>query len=58
MGWKKWSGLTDARRKLAKATGIPTTRGGRQRKVGRMAGCAVPFLFLAALALLVVVVVK
>jgi hypothetical protein len=55
MGWKKWSGLTGARRKIAKATGIPTTRGGRQRKVGRMAGCCVPFLFLALVAVAVVV---
>lgn len=37
--WKKLSGLTGARRKIAKASGIPTTRAGRQRKMGRMMGC-------------------
>ncbi|MCI1930788.1 MAG: hypothetical protein LKJ13_03720 [Clostridia bacterium] len=29
-------GITDAKRKFAKATGIPTTKAGRQRKLGAM----------------------
>lgn len=39
--WKRATGITSAKRKIAKATGIPTTRSGRQRKVGRMMGCLV-----------------
>lgn len=39
--WNKVTGVTKAKRKIAKATGIPTTRSGRQRKVGRMLGCSV-----------------
>ncbi|MCI1958994.1 MAG: hypothetical protein LKJ25_05145 [Clostridia bacterium] len=29
-------GITSAKRKIAKATGIPTTKAGRQRKLGAM----------------------
>ena len=31
-------GITKAKRKVAKATGIPTTKSGRQRKVGKIFG--------------------
>lgn len=31
-------GITDAKRKIAKATGIPTTKSGRQKKIGKMLG--------------------
>ena len=31
-------GITKAKRKIAKATGIPTTKSGRQRKLGRLFG--------------------
>lgn len=30
--WKRALGITSAKRKIAKATGIPTTKAGRQRK--------------------------
>jgi hypothetical protein len=36
--WKRALGITTAKRKIAKATGIPTTRSGRRNKVGRMLG--------------------
>lgn len=36
--WKRALGVTAAKRKIAKATGIPTTKSGRQRKIGRMLG--------------------
>ena len=36
--WKRALGITSAKRKFAKATGIPTTRSGRQRKLGRWLG--------------------
>jgi len=34
--WKRAFGITKAKRKFAKWTGIPTTRQGRQAKLGRM----------------------
>lgn len=34
--WKRAVGITAAKRKIAKATGVPTTRGGLERKVGAM----------------------
>jgi hypothetical protein len=39
--WNKVTGVTKAKRKFARATGIPMTRSGRQAKAGRMAGCSV-----------------
>jgi len=30
--WKRATGVTAAKRKVAKATGIPTTKAGRKRK--------------------------
>lgn len=39
--WKRATGITRAKRKVSRATGIPLTKSGRQRKVGKMAtgGC-------------------
>ena len=36
--WKRALGITSAKRKIAKATGIPTTKAGRQRKDGKLLG--------------------
>lgn len=36
--WKRALGITSAKRKIAKATGIPTTKSGRRNKLGRMLG--------------------
>ena len=36
--WKRFLGITAAKRKISKATGIPTTRSGRQRKLGKLLG--------------------
>lgn len=36
--WKRALGITAAKRKIAKSTGIPTTKSGRRNKVGRMLG--------------------
>lgn len=36
--WKRALGITSAKRKIAKATGIPTTKQGRHAKVGRLFG--------------------
>lgn len=36
--WKKALGVTKVKRKIAKATGIPTTKSGRRAKAGKMLG--------------------
>lgn len=36
--WKRALGITSAKRKIAKATGIPTTRSGRRNKLGKLLG--------------------
>lgn len=36
--YKKALGITKAKRKIAKATGIPTTRSGRRSKIGKILG--------------------
>ena len=35
---KRALGITSAKRKIAKATGIPTTKSGRRSKLGRLLG--------------------
>lgn len=40
---KRAFGVTKMKRKISRATGIPLSRSGRQRKVGKMMGCAIPF---------------
>ncbi len=47
--WKRAVGITSAKQKFARMTGIPTTRQGRRAKVGRAMGCLIP----AALSVLV-----
>lgn len=36
--WKRAVGVTKAKRSIAKATGIPMSRGGRRNKVGKWLG--------------------
>lgn len=34
--WRKALGITDLKRKIARETGIPTTKSGREAKLGRL----------------------
>ena len=34
--WKRAVGITRAKNKISRATGIPLTKSGRQRKIGKM----------------------
>lgn len=36
--WKRALGVTKAKRKISKATGIPLTTSGRRNKIGRILG--------------------
>ena len=50
--WKRALGVTAAKQKIARKTGIPTTKAGRQRKLGRAiagGGCLIPVLMGVAL---------
>lgn len=48
-------GITSAKRKISKATGIPTTRSGRQRKAARAVGCMTfPVIVLSIAAFLLI----
>jgi hypothetical protein len=37
--WKRALGISSMKQKISRKIGIPLTRQGRQRKVGRMMGC-------------------
>jgi hypothetical protein len=39
-------GISAAKGKISRAIGIPLTRSGRQRKIGRAAGCLLPIIIL------------
>ena len=54
--WKRATGISAARRRIAKATGIPTTRQGRRAKIGSMAGCLIPVLTALAIPFIVVLI--
>jgi hypothetical protein len=44
--WQRALGISQAKARLSRQIGIPLSRSGRQRKVGRELGCAVPLVFL------------
>jgi len=44
--WKRAIGLSALKGRISRKIGIPLTREGRQRKVGRLLGCCVPLLLL------------
>ena len=44
--WKRATGISAAKGKLSRQLGIPLTRSGRQRKLGKAMGCCVPAAFL------------
>jgi hypothetical protein len=54
--WNRALGITREKQRIARKTGIPLTKSGRERKVGRMVtgGCVVlPSLLLAILVVVV-----
>ncbi len=52
--WKRAVGISAAKGRISRQSGIPLTRSGRQRKFGRAAGCCI-MLALPGLGLLLVV---
>lgn len=54
---KRALGVTKAKQKFARTTGIPTTKSGRQQKYGRMmsgGGCVLPIIFAFAIVLSII----
>ena len=57
--WKRLTGVSRAKSRISRATGIPLTKSGRQRKVGKMVtggGCVVMIIAGGVLPVLVVVI--
>lgn len=52
--WRRALGVTKAKRRIAKFTGIPTTRSGRRAKAGRLMGCAT-YLFVGLAAIVMMI---
>lgn len=59
--WKRLTGVTRMKSKISRATGVPLTKSGRQRKIGKLAtggGCLIHvgyiivILFLISIAML------
>ncbi|RJX18451.1 MAG: hypothetical protein C4575_10610 [Desulforudis sp.] len=46
--WKRALGISAAKGKLSRQIGIPLTRSGRQRKIGKAMGCCVPLFLIFA----------
>ena len=57
--WKRLSGLSGAKSKISRATGVPFTKSGRQRKVGKIVtggGCLVFLCMVGVLPLLAIAI--
>ncbi len=53
--WKRALGISAAKARISRKIGIPLTRYGRQRAMGRALGCALPVIALLLLILAAVV---
>jgi len=56
--WKRAVGITRVKQNISRRTGIPMTKSGRQRKVGKMmtgGGCLINAIMIISLILLFVV---
>jgi hypothetical protein len=57
--WKRFVGISAAKSRVSRTIGIPLTKSGRQRKIGRMVtggGCLVTIVLIIAIPLLMAVV--
>ncbi len=46
--WKRAVGISTAKARLSRTIGIPLTRAGRQRKIGKLMGCCIGLGFILA----------
>lgn len=57
--WKRAMGVTKAKNKISRKTGIPFTKSGRQRKVGKAltgGGCLIQVLFVFCIIAFIIIV--
>ena len=56
--WKRALGISGMKNKISRKIGIPLTKSGRQRKIGRAVGCAIPTIsiFLVIIVLVILLV--
>ena len=52
--WKRAVGISGAKGKISRTTGIPLTRQGRQRKIGSTLGCCIPITIFITILVIVV----
>jgi hypothetical protein len=53
--WKRLTGISAAKSRISRATGVPFTRSGRNQKIGRIVsggGCLLPLLIVGLLILM------
>ena len=58
--WKRAVGITKAKQNISRKTGIPFTKSGRQRKVGKIVtggGCLLPVLLLLSVPALLIMLI-
>lgn len=55
--WKRASGISGMKNKISRQIGVPLTKQGRQRKVGRAMGCSISFLMLMTSTMLIVLLI-
>lgn len=59
--WKRALGVTRVKQKIARKSGIPLTKSGRQRKIGKIVtggGCLVNVMFIGTLMLVLLLLVS
>jgi hypothetical protein len=57
--WKRAVGVTKVKQKISRKTGIPLTKSGRQRKIGKMitgGGCLLPTLVLVSALVMIILI--
>ena len=57
--WKRFVGISAAKSRVSRTIGIPLTKSGRQRKIGKMVtggGCLVTIALIIAIPLLITIV--
>jgi hypothetical protein len=59
--WKRLVGISAAKSRISRSIGVPLTKSGRQRKIGRMVtggGCLVSVVIAAALPITIIILLS
>jgi len=54
--WSRLLGISAFKAKISRSIGVPLTRSGRQRKLGRLMGCMTMVMFLIMLVLIPIII--